>query len=206
MHRPIVISATIQEFDGERYYLCGHYFQRAGVRLHRHVWERNHGPIPDGHHVHHLDEDRANNQPENLACITATEHLSREHGAASGERGRRSIGRAGAASAAWHRSPAGLDWHRKHYDAVAAKLRERRPAACEHCRKQFMATPIARFCSNACKSAWRRASRLDHESRTCQSCNNEFQANRFGDQRFCSKSCAWDERRALHQHRASAAG
>lgn len=33
------------------------YFGRSGHLLHRDVWEHHHGPIPDGHHVHHIDED-----------------------------------------------------------------------------------------------------------------------------------------------------
>lgn len=35
-----VLSETRQRFMGKTYYLCGKYFQRKGVRLHREVWRR----------------------------------------------------------------------------------------------------------------------------------------------------------------------
>ena len=43
------------------------------------VWESFNGPIPPGYQIHHLDDDRLNNRPENLACISATAH-KRLHG------------------------------------------------------------------------------------------------------------------------------
>lgn len=74
---PTVISETKQVFDGVAYYLCGKYFQRDGVRLHRVVWERHNGrPVPDGFHVHHRDEDRSNNAADNLELLEGAEHLA----------------------------------------------------------------------------------------------------------------------------------
>ena len=61
-----VLSETRQRFLGQTYYLCGKYFQRKGVRLHREVWREAHGDIPEGYEVHHIDANRANNQLENL--------------------------------------------------------------------------------------------------------------------------------------------
>lgn len=43
-----VISNTVQKFNGVSYYLCGAYFQKKGVRLHRVVWEYHNGAIPNG--------------------------------------------------------------------------------------------------------------------------------------------------------------
>ena len=37
-----VLSETRQRFMGKTYYLCGKYFQRKGVRLHREVWREAH--------------------------------------------------------------------------------------------------------------------------------------------------------------------
>lgn len=70
------ISDTIQEFAGERFYLCGLYFQRKGKRLHREAWKYHRGEIPKGFHVHHKDGDRSNNQIENLLLVEKSEHLS----------------------------------------------------------------------------------------------------------------------------------
>lgn len=41
---------------------------------HRRVWAEANGPIPDGFHVHHIDEDRSNNAIENLALVSKAEH------------------------------------------------------------------------------------------------------------------------------------
>ena len=35
---PVIIGETCQKFLGDRYWLCGKYFQRQGKRLHRAVW------------------------------------------------------------------------------------------------------------------------------------------------------------------------
>lgn len=47
------------------------------VHLHRHVWEQAHGPIPEGHVIHHLDENKSNCELSNLQCLPAGAHMSR---------------------------------------------------------------------------------------------------------------------------------
>jgi hypothetical protein len=44
--------------------------------LHHAVWEHHRGPIPPGHDIHHRDENKANNDIDNLLCVTASEHGS----------------------------------------------------------------------------------------------------------------------------------
>lgn len=46
---------------------------------HRMVWENEHGPVPDGLHVAHLDGDAYNNQIENLSAMTPYEHASYDY-------------------------------------------------------------------------------------------------------------------------------
>jgi len=72
------------------------------------------------------------------------------------------------------------------------------PVACERCGREFVPSgPAARFCSKDCRAG----------VSTCNQCGQEF-PNRIGDykkapirrNRFCSKSCEWDWRRA-NSHR-----
>ena len=43
--------------------------------VHRACWEAHHGLIPEGCVVHHLDGNPANNDIENLSCMTQGEHV-----------------------------------------------------------------------------------------------------------------------------------
>lgn len=54
----------------------GYYRRTSGGRawLHHVVWECHFGPIPHGHHIHHRDENKANNAIENLQLVTPAEH------------------------------------------------------------------------------------------------------------------------------------
>ena len=155
--RPAVISETIQEFDGVRYYLCGQYFQRNGVRLHLAVWRKHRGPIPDGHHVHHRDEDRSHNWIDNLECITRAEHLGDRHGEASAERARPHLPKARRAAAKWHGSAKGRKWHSEHFEQHIRPVMDKRvPATCQECGAQYEASAAklkqAKFCHQNCRA------------------------------------------------------
>lgn len=155
--QPVVISATIQEFDGVRYYLCGRYFQNKGVRLHIRVWEYHNGAIPEGSHVHHKDEDRSNNAPTNLESLTLQDHLGGRHGDASGKRAVQSIDKARVAAAAWHGSDAGKAWHSSHYaEHIKPIMDARVPAVCQQCGAEYQVSAAkvkqGKYCGNNCKA------------------------------------------------------
>ena len=42
--------------------------------LHKLVWESNHGPVPDGHELHHIDHDKANWSLSNLKPVEKNAH------------------------------------------------------------------------------------------------------------------------------------
>lgn len=58
------------------FYSCGDgYFMTANkVYLHRYIYEKENGKIPKGFIIHHIDEDRQNNNIDNLECITRKRH------------------------------------------------------------------------------------------------------------------------------------
>jgi hypothetical protein len=65
------------EWGGVRWYRnrSGYYQDRTGTLMHTALWERRNGHrVPDGHVVHHIDEDKSNNLPENLQLLTQGEH------------------------------------------------------------------------------------------------------------------------------------
>lgn len=49
------------------------------IYLHRYKWEKEIGIIPDGYDIHHLDEDKSNNELSNLECLDKGEH-TKKHG------------------------------------------------------------------------------------------------------------------------------
>lgn len=157
--RVVVVSATIQEFLGERFYLCGRYFQRQGRRLHRAVWENHHGPIPPGMEVHHADHDRANNRLENLKLLVDSEHAS-HHSSRPSEVQRAARRRNQEKTAAWHRTEAGKRWHSEH---AAASWAKRKPVkkTCANCGEIYetLSPKTSKFCHPNCRQAALRSRR-----------------------------------------------
>ena len=72
-----ILDDTHQKFDGVVFHTdrSGHYVT-ASTGIHRFVWQYYHGEIPDGYHIHHVDENKTNNAVENLQCMTKQDHQS----------------------------------------------------------------------------------------------------------------------------------
>lgn len=199
------VAVELREWDGRTYRRWPEspresdrtYFQRhANGRaeyLHRAVWSAAHGPIPPGHHVHHRDGNPANNALDNLECVSAAEHIARHPYDA--ERLARQLTHLDAIrplTKDWHRSEAGRAWHRANGARAYTTFRST-PKRCEQCGQTFTPRKIGngdRFCGNACKSAYRRASGVDDEQRVCVQCGGNFTVNRYRKTRACSRSCA----------------
>lgn len=163
-----VISNTIQEFMGERFYLCGSYYQHNGLRLHRHVWETYNGPIPEGYHVHHIDENRANNEIDNLALMPGVEHLKKHMSEPERiEKSRQNIAKAMESARAWHGSKDGYAFHsqlaKEYWDKMIPET-----YVCTQCGKEYESRAVHRkgnhFCCNNCKAKYgREKRRREHE-------------------------------------------
>lgn len=143
-------------FGGRCYRRYNEYYRCTadGSRyLHRDIWELHNGPVPDGYHVHHKDEDQGNNSIENLQALPEETHR-RLHGITS----------------EWHRSEAARahldsirdashEWHKKQENREAQSANTKAwfdaqpwlEKTCAHCGAPFKAKrPVARFCSRNC--------------------------------------------------------
>ena len=163
-------------------------------RIHRYVWEKERGPIPEGFHIHHINHDKSDNRIENLELVKANEH-HKYHGEIRAitdydklVKNLEEVARPKASE--WHGSAEGLEWHKKQYEATKDKLHEKVALTCDHCGEEFSNIKRTRFCSNKCKSAWRRESGIDNEIRVCVECGNEFTINKYKKTQCCSRSCS----------------
>jgi hypothetical protein len=188
-------------WSARRYYVPGIEDRNRGVdSLHREIWRDHNGPIPDGHHIHHADFDQDNNDPSNLVCLTPEEHIRvhQEHGHTYPDDWWQHLAAIRPLAAAWHRSDAGRAWHREHAKR-AWQTRTPLKRQCEQCSAAFDSISVRaddRFCSNKCKSAWRRASGVDDEVRQCERCGTDFTINRYQKARYCGRLCGARARRA----------
>jgi len=168
--------------------------QKGRRRLHEEIWIDANGPIPSGHNVHHVDHDTLNNDLANLACIASEDHRAHHGSSMTSERRqqlRALMDEVRPKAAEWHRSEEGRAWHREHGKRTW-EGRAYTEHNCEQCDVRFLtrsATGNERFCSNACKSAWRRAAGLDAVEVNCLNCGDAFKKNKYAKTRFCSRSC-----------------
>ena len=205
-------------FDGLRF--CrdektGYYLNSTiRKRLHRYVFEKMHGEIPKGYHVHHADHNKENNEPDNLMLLTGSQH-EKLHGLEMTEEERawcrnNIIENAVPAAKEWHNTSEGSEWHKKHYESMKDALHARETKQCKQCGKTFNGTikKTNVFCSNACRAAWRRKTGVDDEERICLVCGRPFKVNRYSKTKCCSGGCANRLRHAnrSHQETATAAG
>lgn len=165
------------------------------MRMHRYVWEFYNGEIPAGYCVHHIDHDKSNNEINNLSLMKIGDHTSMhgyERAESSYDEMIRNLNENARPKASeWHASEDGKLWHSKHGKEVAKSLVPK-ICKCKNCGKEYLnKRPWAsKFCSNSCKSAFRRNSEVDNETRTCPVCGKTFSVNKYRKTVTCCRSCA----------------
>ena len=76
-----ITTSEVTYYQGVKYIKnYGGYFEdKDGKKLHRVVWESHFGQIPQGHLIHHKDENKANNNISNLELMEWGEHTRVHH-------------------------------------------------------------------------------------------------------------------------------
>lgn len=175
-------------FNGRQYAWNGRYYRKSRTFLHRDVWVAHNGPIPKGYHVHHIDHNTSNNAIENLQLVWGATHLHEHQKALA----KPTPTWAFQAQKEWRESPEGRAFLSEMGKRNHVYLGQEKEFKCECCGEFFTAPNVGvnRFCSNKCKSKWRRDSDLDLVERTCAECGASFQTNRFKPVANCSRSCS----------------
>lgn len=184
MEKPVPGPPAWYDWNGIRWYRNnpGYYLGIGGDgrRLHIAIWEdANRRPLPEGLIVHHVDHDKANNDPGNLMATTRADH-NRHH--------QKGAVRDATARA---RIKAGVE--------QSWAVREERTLTCERCGAEFTTRstrPQVRFCSKRCQNQTRRERSSGLETwepvtAWCEGCGHDFKP-KDRRTRFCSAKCRED--------------
>lgn len=171
------------------------YYRNNRLRkyLHRYLYEAEYGELPSNVLVHHIDHDKTNNCLTNLEAMLNREHLS-YHGLniTDEQREKKRVNlneRARPAANEWHRSEAGREWHLEHYHQTKNALHEKKPQSCRQCGAEYESHRSG-YCSNSCKSKYRREKGLDNIALVCPICDETYETNKYRPSETCSRSCA----------------
>jgi hypothetical protein len=161
------------------------------IRAHRWVWIKTHGVIPKGYHIHHINEDRSDNRIENLELIEKSRHIKHHWDKHPEWRKKAQLHaeKIRPLTKEWHKSAEGRSWHKANGILAWIKKKERK-GMCKICGTKFSTkTYHQEFCSNKCKSAWRRKSGIDDIEKECVKCSSKFKVNKYSKQIYCSRIC-----------------
>lgn len=191
----IVDGHSFRKDKSTGYFLSAGKIDGKRKRLHVYVWEKYNGTVPKGYQVHHIDENKKNNEINNLEALTAYQHqhLHAEERIKREPEAFERFHRAGIEAAPkWHKSKVGIEWHKKHYEKYGTAMYVKHEVRCKNCGKSFETTAYKEnyYCCNACKSAYRRKIGVDDETRKCTVCGKEFRTNKYSKAKYCSRRCA----------------
>lgn len=162
-------------------------------RLHRAIWEYYKGEIPKGYEIHHIDRNKDNNNIDNLQLLSKKEHLETHSklltdGEREWRRNNLNI-KARPEAIKWHKSNEGKEWHKEQYKKTLA-LKEEKDFICLNCGNKYKSkdTGKNKFCSNNCKSIYRRKLGLDYIEKECAICGRIIKTNKYRPATWC-KNC-----------------
>lgn len=170
------------------YYLSSRAIGERRKRLHVYIWEQEKGEIPKGFQVHHIDGNKFNNCVENYSLLSASKH-SESHGRTLTKEQKdclrkNIIEKAQPKAKEWHGSEDGIKWHKEHY-GLSLGMVQLKDFTCEQCGKNFKSKYAPRFCSNNCKSAYRRKQGVDNVEKICSICGKVIVKNKYSKNKCC---------------------
>ena len=174
------------------YYLSTNKINGRRQRLHRYIYEKYYGKIPKGYDVHHIDHNKDNNDISNLKLVTAKEHKeihARELTEEQRNKMRENMNlKARPKAIEWHKSNKGKEWHKKQYEISLGKM-EKEKMQCLYCGAEYYSINHGnnKFCSNNCKSAYRRKLGIDNVDRKCVECGRTFRINKYYKRQKCDE-------------------
>jgi len=188
-----------QEHFGKKFYQdkkTGYWISTTmpKVRAHVWVWNHYHGKVPKGMHIHHKDGDKSNNTFDNLNIMHEAERLAlhcheRMKDPKIKQKTKENCDKIRHMTKAWHASPEGKAWHKLHAIRCNFGNGPLIDYKCQYCTKDYQSKlkgkGATRFCSNACKSAWRRKEKLDDVDAICQKCGQIFRKNKYSKTKSC---------------------
>jgi len=163
------------------------------IRAHVWVWKYHHNLVPKGWHVHHRDGNKSNNHIENLTIMSVSDHVKHHFSEDENRKikAREWCEKIRPQTKAWHASPEGKAWHKLHAIKSNFGYGEFIKYNCQQCSQEYQSRlkgeGTTKFCSNNCKSAWRRANKLDDVLKKCPICYKEFLINRYRKTLTCSR-------------------
>jgi hypothetical protein len=168
------------------------------IRAHQWVWINNHGKPPKGTHIHHRDENKSNNCIENLELIHGKKHIKHHMNKRmldpnNKKKAQQHCENIRGLTKQWHQSEEGKAWHKFHAIRTKFGNGEYYKYKCQECENEYESKLIAegrtKFCSNACKSKWRRKEKLDDVDKICPICKNIYRSNKYSKVKTCSRIC-----------------
>lgn len=165
--------------------------RRYPMRLHNYIWQKYNGDIPKGYHVHHVDENKENNDISNLELLPSYAHLSL-HAKENADLARENmLNVAQLAAAQWHSSEEGKEYHSNHYEQYTReKWMKPIVKVCEICGKEYITNQASawksKYCSNNCKATARRRSGTDKVPYTCPMCGKTYMKYKYSKATVCA--------------------
>ncbi len=161
------------------------------TRAHVWVWQYHHGKIQKGFHIHHIDENKSNNDISNLQCISVKEHFSKHDSEERRKNNQKHISDIRPLTKEWHAREEGRKWHKEHAERCNLGKWEPIEYICDQCHKNFKSSKrsITRFCSNPCKSKWRRKNKIDDIEKSCPVCQKIYKSNKYSRSKTCGRIC-----------------